>query len=75
MPKQNAPNFALHTPNSKQLDTQHALAALAQTYATGLADICPAGPALDQAFTALRESVMWGNQSIVEMGMSQGAAR
>ena len=35
----------------------------------------PTGPALDQAFIALRESVLWGNQSIVDMGQAQGAAR
>jgi hypothetical protein len=28
-----------------------------------------------EAFIALRESVFWGNQSIVDMGQSQGASR
>jgi hypothetical protein len=74
MPKPNAPNFSVRTPNAKQLDTQHALAALAQTYATGLQDIVPAGPELDQALICLQESVFWGNQGIITMGQSQGAS-
>jgi hypothetical protein len=75
MLNKNAPNFALHTPSAQQLERQHQIAALAQTYASSLVDICPAGPELEEALSTLRVSTMWANQSVISGGLSAGVAR